>query len=55
MAVPLKTENLSVRHDGKSGKQQRQRSRFRQGLNRFHVLQSAGRTNDFLRIGFKPL
>ena len=31
MAVPLKTENLSVRHDGKSGKHERQRSRFRQG------------------------
>jgi hypothetical protein len=31
MAVPLETENLSLRHDGKSGNQERQGSRFRQG------------------------
>jgi len=31
MAVPRKTENLRMLQGGKSGKQERQRSRFRQG------------------------
>lgn len=34
MAVPLKTVNLSVRHDVQSGKAERQRSVFRQRAQR---------------------
>ena len=55
MAVPLQTENLSVRHDGKSGNGQRQGSVFRQGLNGFVVVECAWRTQHFVRIGFHPL
>jgi len=47
MAVPLKTENLSVRHAGKSGNHERQRSRFRQGLET-QVCQSLTRRFDLI-------
>jgi hypothetical protein len=50
MAVPLKTENLSVRQAGKSGKHERQKSRFRQGLIRLDVVESVGRTHHFFGV-----